>query len=368
VRHPVRRKSGKETGRRTARPLLHLPEADWPEADRAAFASAFDRPHDVFDAEGSGSLLKPRTKAALCFAYRRWLGWMSADHSDLLEEPPERRATPERVKAFVVHLRQTCSPRTVASQVGKLYDALRCMFLARDWTWLNQLKTRLERATPKKGRRPIVITSQRLVDAGLERLDAVELAFAIAGPNASRKHLQALALAYRDGSLVSIAALVPMRRINISQLEIGSTICRGPKHWAIHVSGDQVKNEETIGADLPDWLDERIERYLEGYRPLICRSHTHKGFWASAKGQPATANVLYNAFKQEVKAALGLELTLHDVRRIGVTTWAVHDPANAAGAKDILGDRSDRVVAQHYNLANGVEASRRMAEILARHR
>lgn len=235
------------------------------------------------------------------------------------------------------------------------------MYPAHDWTRLKQLKTKLERATPKPGCRPIVITLQRLVDAGLERLDVVELAFAVAGPNTRRKHLQALALAYRDGLLVAIAALIPMRRSNIAQLEIGSTICRGPEHWAIRIPGDRVKNEETIDADLPDWLDERIERYLEVYRPIICRSHTHKGFWASAKGRPATADALYNAFKQGVKAALGLDLTLHDVRRIGLTTWAVHDPVNAAGAKDLLGDRSDRVIAEHYNLASGIEASRAMA-------
>ena len=42
------------------------------------------------------------------------------------------------------------------------------------------------------------------------------------------------------------------------------------------------------------------------------------------------------------------------------------DVLNAAGAKDLLGDRSDRVVAQHYNLASGVEASRRMATVVSR--
>jgi len=69
-----------------------------------------------------------------------------------------------------------------------------------------------------------------------------------------------------------------------------------------------------------------------------------------------------------VKASLTPHLTLRDTRRIGATTWAVHDPLYAAGAKDLLGDRCDRVFAQHYNLANGVEASRRMAEVVRRKR
>jgi integrase len=346
------------------RPLLHLPDADWPEADRAAFASAFDSSHDVFDDSGGGSRLKPRTKASLRFGYRRWLGWIHHHRPELMAEAPECRPTPETVKAFVIHLRDSCQPRTIASLVGKLHDAIRHMYPANDWNWLKQLKTRLERAAPKPGRPPILVTSQRLLDAGLERLVQVEQAFAAAGEGATPKHLQALALGYRDGLLVAIASLVPMRRTNIAQLEIGTTIRRGREHWSIHLPGDIVKNEEPIVADLDNALTDQIDRYIQVYRPLICRSNTHKGFWASAKGQPATGDALYNAFKKEVKAALDLGLTLHDVRRVGVTTWAVHDPVNAAGAKDLLGDRSDRVIAQHYNLANGVEASRRMADLL----
>lgn len=86
-------------------------QADWPESDRAAFASAFDRVCDDFDEKGSGFLPKPRTKEALCFTYRRWLGWVSVDHPDLLEELPERRATMETVKAFVVHPRRPSHER-----------------------------------------------------------------------------------------------------------------------------------------------------------------------------------------------------------------------------------------------------------------
>ena len=237
-----------------------------------------------------------------------------------------------------------------------------------DWGWLKKLKTRLERATPKPGRPPILVTSQRLHDAGLERLDAIERDFAAAGPNASRKYLQALALTYRDSLLVAVAKLVPMRRTNIAQLEIGSTIRRGPEHWSIHIPGELVKNGEPVDADMDGRIAHYIDRYVQGYRPIIYRSDTPCGFWASAKGQAATDDALYKAFKGEAKAALGLDLSLHDVRRIGVTTWAVHDPVNAAGAKDLLGDRSDRVIARHYNLASGIEASRQMARVREKHR
>lgn len=364
----MKRKVQHRTHQGPPRLLLHLPEAAWPEADRQRFTEAFEGLHDIFAEGGGGSRLKPRTKDAIRFAYRRWLGWLSTHHRDLMSKSPETRVDQETIKAFVAHLRTSCAPRTVASQVGKLHDALRYMYPAVDWVWLRTITTRLERAIPKVGRKPILITSQRLVDASFARLDEVNLEFAALPPGVTGKRRQALALRYRDALLVALTTFLPLRRSNVALLEIGTTIHRGRDVWSISIPGEFVKNGEPIDADLANGLSERVDRYVEVYRPLIHRSPHHKGFWASAKGCPATGDALYNAFQKEVKASLGLHLTLHDTRRIGATTWAVHDPVNAAGAKDLLGDRSDRVFAQHYNLANGVEASRRMAEIVRRQR
>lgn len=239
------------------------------------------------------------------------------------------------------------------------------MYSARDWQWLRMITTRLERAVPKKGRRPIFITSQRLFDASLVRLDVVDAAFMIEGLSASRARQQCLALRYRDALLVAVATFLPLRRSNLALLEIGATIRRGKDVWTISIAGEQVKNGEPIIAGLEGDLCLRIDRYVNVYRPLICRSHLHKGFWASAKGCPARGDALYNAFQKETRASVGHHLTLHDTRRIGATTWAVYDPVNAAGAKALLGDRSDRIFTNHYNLANGIEASRKMSDVIA---
>jgi integrase/recombinase XerD len=350
---------------KSPRKLLHLPEDEWPEVDRRLFQTAFETPGDVFDEAESGSRLKPRTKGAIRYGYRRWLGWVSSCHPELMARPPKNRATTESVRAYIVHLRTTCSPRTVATQVGRLYDALRFMDPAGDRSWLKCIKTRLENATPKMGRKPIETSSQRVFDASLDRLDQVDLAFEAMPSGATAKDLQVLALRYRDALLVAVVTLLPLRRTNLAQLRLGSTIKRKGTVWSIAIPGDLVKNGEPIVADLKAELSQRVERYVVIYRPLIYRSSHHDGFWASAKGRPAIGQALYEAFQKETRASLGLHMTLHDARRVGATTWAMHDPVNARGAKDLLGDRSDRVFAQHYNLANGIEASRRMAKLLS---
>jgi integrase/recombinase XerD len=347
------------------RSLLHLPERDWPEADRLRFVQTFAQPHDIFDDDGGGNHLKPRTRTAIHYGYRRWLGWIAAHNPELLAANPGSRATPDLVRDYVGHLRLTCAERAVATQIRLLRDALRYMYPARDWSWLREIKARLERAIPNTGRRPILLTSQRIVDTSLERLDKIDVEYAHGAATASRRTPQNLAIRYRDALLVAIASFVPMRRSNLADLMIGSSFCRGPSVWSIHIPGDLVKNGEPIDADLPDWISERVDRFIDVYRPLICRSSNHAGLWASAKGRPAIGQALYEAFQKEVAHSLGNHLTLHDARRIAATTWAVHDPVNAAGAKDLLGDRSDRVFAQHYNLASGIEASRAMADIVA---
>lgn len=350
----------------TSRQLLHLPESGWPEVDRQRFAEAFDQVHDIFAEDGGGTHLKPSTKIAIHFGYRRWLGWVYSQLPDLFNASPHCRATPATIRAFVTHLRQTCRERAVATQVRMLHDALRYMYPALDWSWLREIKARLERAIPKTGRRPILLTSQQLIDISLTRLDAIDADHAVTSQVVHPKHLQALALGYRDALLAVLASFAPMRRSNLADLMIGSTFTRGPSVWSVHIPSDRVKNGEPFEADLPDWISGRVDRFVYVYRPLIHGSSTHAGLWASAKGRPATGNALYNAFKDEVAGSLGMALTLHDTRRIAATTWAIHDPVNAAGAKDLLGDRSDRVFQQHYNLANGIQASRAMADVLRR--
>lgn len=358
IDHPTHRR-----GQRPGQPLLHLPVDEWPVEDRDLFARAFFKPNDFFSDVGSGYPLKPSTKDAVRYGYRRWLGWLAAHHVDLLAEPPVERITIARVRDYVGHLRNTCRERAIATQIRYLYDAFRFMYPSVDWSWLKTLKTRLERAIPRQGRAPILITSRELIDTSLKRLDAVDLDFDSSPADGTHKQLQALALRYRDGLLVAVATFFPLRRSNLADLMIGSTLRRGESGWSINIPGERVKNGEALDADLPTWISERIARFVEIYRPLIYLSESHKGLWASAKGQPATGGALFKAFQKEVTTSLGFNLKLHDTRRISATTWAIHDPANVAGAKDLLGDRSDRVFACHYNLASGIDASRLLAQI-----
>ena len=64
------------------RTLKHLPENEWPEADRQALRAAYE-PGDTFDeTAGPGAHFAERTREAIKFAYRRWLGFLKPNYSD----------------------------------------------------------------------------------------------------------------------------------------------------------------------------------------------------------------------------------------------------------------------------------------------
>ena len=97
------------------RTLKHLAENEWPEVDRQALCAAY-KPGDIFDeTAGPGAHLAERTREAIKFAYRRWLGFLKPNYSDDLSKPPAERITPQRVRAFIEHLSAEVRPSTVAT-------------------------------------------------------------------------------------------------------------------------------------------------------------------------------------------------------------------------------------------------------------
>ena len=68
--------------------LKHLPLNEWPEADREAFRAAYE-PGDVFDeTAGPGAHLAEATRGTIRATYRRWLGFLKANHPEDLRWPP----------------------------------------------------------------------------------------------------------------------------------------------------------------------------------------------------------------------------------------------------------------------------------------
>ena len=83
-------------------------------------------PGDIFDdTAGPGAHLAEGTRRIIEIAYRRWLGFLSAEYPDDLRRPPADRITPARVRAFAERLETEVRQTTVAHGIANLHYAAR---------------------------------------------------------------------------------------------------------------------------------------------------------------------------------------------------------------------------------------------------
>ena len=106
-------------------PRLHLPFAEWPEADKVMWQSELDD-DDPFS-DGIAARLAERTLHKYWMGWRRFLGFLTITEPEALEIAPPERLTAERVRRFAKHLAETNTPHSVAIQMESLYGAARTM-------------------------------------------------------------------------------------------------------------------------------------------------------------------------------------------------------------------------------------------------
>jgi integrase len=345
--------------------LKHLPFENWPELDRQLFEAAFRAPADPFNEDaGPGAHLRPRSKKTIRYGYARWLTWHVLEMPASLANPPAERVTRERIKAYAAALGQTMKPSSVASYVAWVFFACSYMFPSKNWDWLRQIKTRLETNAPRRPHKAMPFDSVTLQDLGLKMMDEAD-GLLTNVDRTDQRQLRDVSELYRDGLIIALLALTGLRRRNLQSLTLGDTIKRAGEIWCIAFDPPDSKTKVAIEISLPESVSSRIGYYVVEVRPLFPGSSSHRGLWCAWTGRPVSDDALYRLFKQRVFERTGHDLTLHDARRIIATSIPAFDPANAAAASQVLGHINERVTERHYNQAKGVEASRRMTELIS---
>lgn len=348
-----------------SRVLKHLPLAQWPQIDRTVFERAFSQAADPFDDDaGAGAHLKPRTVKANWFGYRRWLGWLAENDPASLDLDPADRVSREHVRAYAAALATTMGSIAVASQVARLYYAIRYMYPERDWSWLRAIKQRLETNAVPAPRSALPFDSTALYDLGLKLMAEAETRVSLWNRR-NRREARAIAELHRDGLIIALATLLPLRRANLSALRLDASLYQVDQLWAIRIAELESKSGRSIDAVLPASISGHITQHVDIFRPLFLGSTNHEFLWCSFyRGGALTDVGLYMAVRKRVGQRTGRWISLHDFRRIAATSIAIYDPCNVASASQLLGHTNERVTHAHYNRARGVVASRRMATLI----
>ena len=323
----------------------------WPESDWIAWHDATVK-GDIFDDGGEAAHWSEGSRRKNLYGYGRWLEHLARTDASTLSLEPAERVTFERVHDYVATLTSQISPAGVFHYVSQLYDTIRVMAPDRDWLWLKELKRRLSQRVKPQSKRHLVVDTTRLVMLGEELMRHAEQ---------TEPHTRPLvrAIQYRDGLMIALLALRPLRRHNFADIRLGQELRRNGESWALVFEAGATKNGCALDFTFPNALDRGLKRYLEVYRPMFKDSDLHVGLWASAKGCPMTPEAIYERITKHTTAAFGRSISPHLFRDCAATTIALRDPKHIGIARDLLGHKDLRTTQRYYNQAGQIEAGRR---------
>ena len=223
-----------------------------------------------------------------------------------------------------------------------------------DWSAQFRLRRIVDRqaarstSTRKLGR---IMSTGVLLDAGLEL--AGDLA------DAASTELEA-AKRRRDGTMIAVLALMPMRRRAFTELELGTSVLVHPDRIDICLSGEMTKNGVPWEATVPPLVTPLLRRYIAEVRPyLLARGDAvHARLWTDSQGRPLQPGYLAERIAKATQDTLGVSISPHLFRDAAATSLARLSPQDAQLIRALLGHQSFGIAERHYIQANMIEAGR----------
>lgn len=346
--------SGGPYGRGKAPERACLKVAAWPEQDRLLWTAA-TRPSDLLDPEtGARSAHAKRSNAKAEKGYGRWLTYLHLADPGTLSVRPADRITPEQVRGYVRSLQELGNASgTILARLQELGEVAKVLNPARDWTFINRIASRVRAAhRPARSKTHLKLTDELLALA----LSLVEKARSCSGLEA--------AILHRDGLLIGILTLLPLRRKNFAALVLGRNLIRNGDGWLLIVSEEDTKTHRQIELPFPVVLEEALDLYLQAHRPFLVErtgrwtASIDDQLWISKDGSPMTEIALYDRIRARTAEAFGTPLNPHLFRDAAATTLAIADPAHVRIAAPLLGHASFATTERYYQQATAMSAHR----------
>lgn len=194
-----------------------LPLEFWPEADHHAWVAAC-QPASRLKRGGAAGHLKPVTRNDHECHYGNFLGFL--DRCGLLRDdgPAAANVTAETVDGYLAELRTRVSPMTVHGSICKLRRAAKYMAPERDFGWLLEIGKDLALVAVPRSKFDRLVLTEVLLEAGLTLIQEAE--------NSPKMTKLACANQVRNGLMLALLSLCPIRRKNFAALEIGRTLVK----------------------------------------------------------------------------------------------------------------------------------------------
>src|SRR5262249_35051240 len=264
--------------------LRSLPVYEWPEADQHAWAEAC-RPRSRLRPGGSASYLAPLSRDDFANRYGAFLGFLQRNGRLKRDLAAAAQVTPSNVDAYLADLMARVRSGTTYNCIYKLRRAAQLLAPGMDFSWLIEIEKDLALVIEPHSKYDRLVFTGRLVEAGLTLVgEAQEFA----------TNDLCRARGVRNGIMIALLALGPIRLKNFAALEIGSTFKEVPGHWWIVLPATSTKTRRLDERPVPEFLNCSINAYLNQSRPVLIgsRSQTNTLWISSTTGQRLTTKNL----------------------------------------------------------------------------
>src|SRR5262249_43772954 len=186
------------------------------------------------------------------------LGFISTIHPNRLKAPPEARIDRSIVAEYVIWRRRSGEVMSLAADLGHFRDALKLICPHSDWSWLLNIIKRMAVTAPRRAGKYHLITSDRLYLLGSELMDR-----AVADADGAKSTTKAHALHLRDGLVIALLALIPLRSRTLAALRIGQHLVKAGDLWALDIPAADTKTRRALDFPVSREMSARINLYLE---------------------------------------------------------------------------------------------------------
>jgi integrase len=326
-------------------------------ADRDAWEQAC-RPGSRFKPGGAGSHLAPVSQRDFANRYGAFLGFLQ--RTGRLESHPAGAATQvtvPNVEAYLADLTVRVRSVTVHNCIYKLRRAAELLSPESDFSWLAEIEKDLALIMEPKSKFDRLVFTQRLVEAGLALVvEAEEFAKGFA-------HARGV----RNGLMIALLALGPIRIKNFAALEIGVTFKEIQGKWWITLPSIDTKTRRPDERCIPEWLNPAIHLYLSRSRPVLLGSTppTNALWISSTTGRPMTTKNMGTLISKVTHETLGVDVSPHLFRTAAASTAATFGGRLPHLASALLNHTDPRVTDEHYIRSNSLRAGQIYSEIVS---
>jgi len=171
----------------------------------------------------------------------------------------------------------------------------------------------------------------------------------------------------RNGLIIALLALCPIRLKNFAGLEIGRTIRMVKDRWWIVLPRQTTKIYEQDERPVPSFLNPFMDFYVNEARLVLAAlgDGNSEALWLSMiSGSAMTKKPIGTLVSKITFQTLGVDVSRHLFRTAAATSAAAYSPSLPHLASALLGHSDTDVTEEHYIKVQSINASSIFAEIV----